>query len=145
MAERGGAGRLAPPHAALVLEDGRAFVGRALGADVLGEGEVVFNTAMTGYQEVLTDPSYAGQLVAMAAPEVGNYGTTPADAESERVQVAAFLVRQAARRPSSWRAERSLAAELEAAGVPGVEGIDTRRLTLHIRELGAIIEGFGFK
>ena len=98
------------PEALLVLEDGTPFAGEAFTAGAATvAGEVVFNTAMGGYQEVLTDPSYAGQLVCMAAPEVGNYGTAPADAESDTVQVAAFLVRQAARRPSSWRAERSLA------------------------------------
>jgi carbamoyl-phosphate synthase small subunit len=124
--------------ALLVLEDGSTFAGEAFAGGGTVAGEVVFNTAMSGYQEVLTDPSYRGQLVCMAAAQVGNYGTTGADAESERVQVAAFLVRQAARRPSSWRAERSLAAELEAAGVPGVEGIDTRRLVRHLRSAGAM-------
>jgi carbamoyl-phosphate synthase small subunit len=126
-------------EALLVLEDGTAFRGEAFtrrAATVAGE--VVFNTAMTGYQEVLTDPSYHRQLVCMAAPQVGNYGTAAADAESDRVQVAAFLVRQAARRPSSWRAERSLAEELDAAGVPGVEGLDTRRLVRHLRSAGAM-------
>jgi carbamoyl-phosphate synthase small subunit len=123
----------------LVLEDGTELRGEAFtGGPFTVAGEVVFNTAMGGYQEVLTDPSYAGQLVCMAAPEVGNYGTNPGDAESDRVQVAAFLVRQAARRPSSWRAERSLAQELEAAGVPGVEGLDTRRLVRHLRRRGAM-------
>src|SRR4029450_8120795 len=104
-------------EALLVLEDGTAFAGEAFTAEAATvAGEVVFNTAMGGYQEVLTDPSYAGQLVCMAAPEVGNYGTVGDDAESDRVQVAAFLVRQAARRPSSWRAERSPA---EGAGGGG--------------------------
>ncbi|HYY81625.1 MAG TPA: glutamine-hydrolyzing carbamoyl-phosphate synthase small subunit [Actinomycetes bacterium] len=126
-------------QALLVLEDGAAFRGEAFtpGRFTVA-GEVVFNTAMSGYQEVLTDPSYHRQLVCMAAPEVGNYGTNGADGESERVQVAAFLVRQAARRPSSWRAQRSLAEELEAAGVPGVEGLDTRRLVRHLRTAGAM-------
>jgi carbamoyl-phosphate synthase small subunit len=123
----------------LVLEDGTVFRGQAFTPGPFTvAGEVVFNTAMGGYQEVLTDPSYAGQLVCMAAPEVGNYGTTPADAESDRVQVAGFLVRQAARRASSWRAERTLAQELQAAGVPGVEGLDTRRLVRHLRQRGAM-------
>jgi carbamoyl-phosphate synthase small subunit len=126
-------------EALLVLEDGSVFRGEAFTAGACTvAGEVVFNTAMGGYQEVLTDPSYHAQLVCMAAPEVGNYGTTAADAESDRVQVAAFLVRQAARRPSSWRAERGLAAELDAAGVPGVEGVDTRRLVRHLRTAGAM-------
>jgi carbamoyl-phosphate synthase small subunit len=128
-----------PAAALLVLEDGTAFRGEAFTrAPATVAGEVVFNTAMGGYQEVLTDPSYHGQLVCMAAPQVGNYGTAAADAESARVQVAAFLVRQAARRPSSWRAERSLAEELDAAGVPGVEGLDTRRLVRHLRTAGAM-------
>jgi carbamoyl-phosphate synthase small subunit len=126
-------------EALLVLEDGSVFQGEAFTAGACTvAGEVVFNTAMGGYQEVLTDPSYHAQLVCMAAPEVGNYGTTAADAESDRVQVAAFLVRQAARRPSSWRAERGLAEELDAAGVPGVEGLDTRRLVRHLRTAGAM-------
>jgi carbamoyl-phosphate synthase small subunit len=126
-------------QALLVLEDGTAFRGQAFAAaPFTTAGEVVFNTAMGGYQEVLTDPSYRRQLVCMAAPEVGNYGTNDEDGESDRIQVAAFLVRQAARRPSSWRARRSLAEELEAAGVPGVEGIDTRRLVRHLRDRGAM-------
>jgi carbamoyl-phosphate synthase small subunit len=126
-------------EALLVLEDGAAFRGEAFTRrPATVAGEVVFNTAMSGYQEVLTDPSYHRQLVCMAAPEVGNYGTNAADAESDRVQVAAFLVRQAARRPSSWRAERGLAEELDAAGVPGVEGLDTRRLVRHLRTAGAM-------
>ena len=124
--------------ALLVLEDGTAFRGEAFAGGGTVAGEVVFNTAMSGYQEVLTDPSYRRQLVCMAAPQVGNYGVSAGDAESDRVQVSAFLVRQAARRPSSWRAERSLAAELDAAGVPGVEGIDTRRLVRHLRTAGAM-------
>src|SRR6266498_5635762 len=126
-------------HALLLLEDGAAFRGQAFASHPFTvAGEVVFNTAMSGYQEVLTDPSYRRQLVCMAAPEVGNYGVNDADGESDRIQVAAFLVRQAARRPSSWRAQRSLAEELEAAGVPGVEGIDTRRLVRHLRSAGAM-------
>jgi carbamoyl-phosphate synthase small subunit len=129
-----------PPEATLVLEDGATFRGEAFapGRPFTVAAEVVFNTAMTGYQEVLTDPSYRRQIVCMAAPEVGNYGVTPADAESDRVQVAGFLVRQAARRPSSWRATGSLAGELAAAGVPGVEGIDTRALVRHLRQRGAL-------
>jgi carbamoyl-phosphate synthase small subunit len=125
--------------ATLVLEDGSVFRGLSFTTRPFTvAGEVVFNTAMTGYQEVLTDPSYRRQLVCMAAPEVGNYGTNPDDAESDRVQVTAFLVRQAARRHSNWRASRGLAEELDAAGVPGVEGLDTRRLVRHLRERGAL-------
>jgi carbamoyl-phosphate synthase small subunit len=128
-----------PVPALLTLEDGTAFRGTAFTpAPFTVAAEVVFNTAMSGYQEVLTDPSYRRQIVCMAAPEVGNYGTNPEDAESDRVQVTAFLVREAARRPSNWRARRSLAEELEAAGVPGVEGLDTRRLVRHLRDAGAM-------
>ncbi len=124
--------------ALLVLEDGSVFRGTSFGAAGEAFGEAVFNTAMSGYQEVLTDPSYAGQVVVMTAPQQGNYGTNREDPESARVRVAAFAVREAARRASSWRAERTLHEELEAAGVPGIEGIDTRRLTLRIREVGAM-------
>jgi carbamoyl-phosphate synthase small subunit len=128
-----------PVPALLALEDGTAFRGTAFTlAPFTVAAEVVFNTAMSGYQEVLTDPSYRRQIVCMAAPEVGNYGTNPEDAESDRIQVTAFLVRQAARRPSNWRARRSLAEELEAAGAPGVEGLDTRRLVRHLRDAGAM-------
>ena len=126
------------PDALLVLEDGSAFRGTAFGATGEGFGEAVFNTGMSGYQEVLTDPSYAGQVVAMTAPEQGNYGSNAEDAESARVHVSGFVVREAARRASSWRATGSLADELARAGVVGVEGIDTRRLTLRLRERGAV-------
>jgi carbamoyl-phosphate synthase small subunit len=126
------------PEALLVLEDGSAFRGTAFGA--LGEtfGEAVFNTGMSGYQEVLTDPSYAAQIVVMTSPQQGNYGTNGGDAESASVRVAGFAVREASRRASSWRAERSLGDELADAGVVGIEGIDTRRLTLRLREFGAM-------
>lgn len=124
--------------ALLALEDGTVVRGTAFGAPGEAFGEAVFNTAMTGYQEVLTDPSYAGQIVVMTAPQQGNYGTNREDPESARVRVAGFVVREASRRASSWRAERTLHEELEAAGVPGVEGIDTRRIVLRIREVGAM-------
>jgi len=126
------------PPALLVLEDGSAFRGTAFGATGEGFGEADFNTAMSGYQEVLTDPSYAGQVVAMTAPEQGNYGTNAQDAESGRVHVSGFVVREAARRASSWRATGSLADELARAGVVGLEGVDTRRLTLRLRDRGAM-------
>nr|MDP9343685.1 glutamine-hydrolyzing carbamoyl-phosphate synthase small subunit [Actinomycetota bacterium] len=129
---------MAVTEALLVLEDGSVFRGTGFGADGETFGEAVFNTAMSGYQEVLTDPSYAGQVVTMTYPHQGNYGTNHEDGESSRVQVAGFAVREVARRPSSWRSERSLADELAAAGVVGIEGIDTRRLTLRIREAGAM-------
>jgi carbamoyl-phosphate synthase small subunit len=126
------------PAALLVLEDGSVFRGTAFGATGEGFGEAVFNTAMSGYQEVLTDPSYAGQVVAMTAPEQGNYGTNAQDAESGRVHVSGFVVREVARRASSWRATGSLADELARAGVVGLEGVDTRRLTLRLRDRGAM-------
>jgi carbamoyl-phosphate synthase small subunit len=125
-------------HATLVLEDGTAFRGIALGAVGTAFGEVVFNTGMSGYQEVLTDPSYAGQIVVMTHPHIGNCGVNQEDPESGRVHVAGFVVREAARRPSSWRSEGSLRAYLDGQGVVGIEEIDTRALTLHIREAGAM-------
>jgi carbamoyl-phosphate synthase small subunit len=124
--------------ALLVLEDGTSFRGRAFGATGETFGEAVFNTGMTGYQEVLTDPSYAGQVVAMTSPHQGNYGTNDEDPESTRVRVAGFVVREASRRASSWRAARTLGDELADARVIGIEGIDTRRLTLRLRERGAM-------
>ena len=124
--------------ALLVLEDGTSFGGRSFGAPGEVFGEAVFNTGMTGYQEVLTDPSYAGQVVAMTAPHQGNYGMNEEDPESFRVRVAGFAVREAARRASSWRATRTLREDLGEAGVIGIEGIDTRRLTLRLRERGVM-------
>ncbi len=123
--------------AILALADGRIFRGRAFGAIGERTGEVVFNTAMTGYQEVLTDPSYKGQLVCMTYPEIGNVGINREDAESRRVHVEGFIVREYWERPSSWRSEMTLGKFLEQAGVPGIEGIDTRALVRHIREHGA--------
>jgi carbamoyl-phosphate synthase small subunit len=124
--------------AVLALEDGTVFRGRALGASGEAIGEAVFNTGMSGYQEVLTDPSYAGQVVTMTAPHQGNYGTNPKDPESARVRVAGFVVREASRRATSWRAARTLHEELAKAGVVGLEGVDTRRLTLRLRERGVM-------
>jgi carbamoyl-phosphate synthase small subunit len=128
-------------EALLVLEDGSAFRGSAFGARGEAFGEAVFNTAMAGYQEVLTDPSYTGQIVAMTAPHIGNYGVNAEDAESGVVRVAGFVVREASRRTSSWRATGSLADALEVSGVVGIEGIDTRRLTLRIRSCGSMRAG----
>ena len=125
-------------EALLALEDGSTFAGRAFGAPGESFGEAVFNTAMSGYQEVLTDPSYAGQIVVMTSPHQGNYGVNAEDPESWRIQVAGFAVREAARRASSWRAEATLHEALESAGVPGIEGIDTRALTLRLRHHGAM-------
>ncbi len=123
--------------AVLALADGAVFEGLSFG--VAGEacGEVVFNTSMTGYQEILTDPSYVGQMVCMTYPEQGNYGVNGADEESERPHATGFIVRNHAEEPSSFRAERSLDAYLEAHGIVGIHGIDTRRLTRHIRVTGA--------
>ena len=131
--------RAAPPGSAcLLLEDGRRFDGLPLGARGVALGEVVFNTSMTGYQEVLTDPSYAGQLVTMTYPLIGNYGTNGEDAESARPQVAGFIVREAARAPSSWRSRDTLEDYLRRHGVVGIRDVDTRALTRHIRNEGAM-------
>jgi carbamoyl-phosphate synthase small subunit len=126
------------PPALLALEDGSIFRGHAFGSDGETFGEAVFNTAMSGYQEILSDPSYAGQVVAMTSPHQGNYGTNREDPESARVQVAGFVVREASRRASSWRATGTLHDELAEAGVIGLESIDTRRLTLRLRERGSM-------
>ena len=119
-----------------MLEDGRAFVGTALGADVVGEGEVVFNTAMTGYQEVLTDPSYAGQMLCMTYPLQGNYGVREADAESSRPWARAMIVRWACPTPSHHSSEASLDEYLQQWRVPAITEIDTRALTRHLRTHG---------
>ncbi len=125
----------------LALEDGSVFRGTAFGAEGESFGEAVFNTGMSGYQEILTDPSYAGQIVTMTSPHQGNYGVNDADRESGAIQVAGFAVREAARRPSSWRAESRLGDALARDGVIGIEGIDTRRLTRAVRDRGAMRAG----
>jgi carbamoyl-phosphate synthase small subunit len=122
----------------LALEDGRIFKGRSLGADGEKSGEIVFNTSMSGYQEILTDPSYCGQMVTMTYPLIGNYGINEEDVESERVQVRAFLIREYQEYPSNWRSRTSLAHYLMTNNIPGIEGIDTRALTRHIRLAGAM-------
>jgi carbamoyl-phosphate synthase small subunit len=129
------------PTALLVLEDGRTFRGESYGA--LGEtfGEAVFNTGMTGYQETLTDPSYHRQVVVQTAPHIGNTGVNDDDPESGRIWVSGYVVRDPARRPSSWRSRRSLDDELAAQGVVGISGVDTRALTRHLRERGAMRVG----
>nr|MDQ6915288.1 glutamine-hydrolyzing carbamoyl-phosphate synthase small subunit [Actinomycetota bacterium] len=124
--------------AVLILEDGRAFVGQALGASRLGQGEVVFNTAMTGYQEVLTDPSYAGQMLCMTYPLQGNYGVREADQESARAWARGFIARWISPEPSHHSATASLDGYLRAQGVPGIQGIDTRALTRHLRTHGTL-------
>ena len=128
---------VAGPSAVLVLEDGAAFHGRAFGAPGESFGEAVFNTAMCGYQEVLTDPSYTGQIVTMTSPHQGNYGVNAEDVESDAVRVAGFVVRDVSRRASSWRANGSLHDYLAERGIVGIDGIDTRALTLRIRRAGA--------
>jgi carbamoyl-phosphate synthase small subunit len=129
------------PDALLVLEDGRSFRGEAFGA--VGEtlGEAVFSTGMTGYQETLTDPSYHRQVVVMTAPHVGNTGVNDEDPESARIWVSGYVVRDPARRPSSWRARRSLGAELSAQGIVAISGVDTRAITRHLRERGVMRVG----
>ncbi|MFC6594506.1 glutamine-hydrolyzing carbamoyl-phosphate synthase small subunit [Kitasatospora paranensis] len=127
--------------AVLVLEDGRTFDGQAYGA--VGEtfGEAVFNTGMSGYQETLTDPSYHRQVVVMTAPQIGNTGWNDEDDESKQIWVAGYVVRDPARVASNWRSRRSLDEELAAQGVVGISGIDTRALTRHLRERGAMRVG----
>src|SRR5215217_4274912 len=128
-------------EAILVLEDGRVFRGESYGA--VGEtiGEIVFSTGMTGYQETLTDPSYKGQIVAMTAPHIGNTGVNDEDFESRRIWVDGYIVRDPARVRSNWRSNRSLDDELAAQEVVGISGIDTRALTRHLRERGAMRGG----
>lgn len=137
-----------PPHAPvrpapalLVLEDGRTFTGATYGAPGETFGEAVFNTAMTGYQETLTDPSYHRQVVVMTAPHVGNTGMNDEDAESSRIWVAGYVVRDPARRASNHRSQRALEDDLREQGVVGISGIDTRALTRHLRERGAMRVG----
>jgi carbamoyl-phosphate synthase small subunit len=127
--------------AVLVLEDGRAFHGDSYGAVGETVGEAVFSTGMSGYQETLTDPSYHRQVVVMTAPHIGNTGVNDEDNESSRIWVAGYVVRDPAIRPSSWRSRRSLEDELVEAGVVGISGIDTRALTRHLRERGAMRVG----
>ncbi|ROS30672.1 glutamine-hydrolyzing carbamoyl-phosphate synthase small subunit [Cellulomonas sp. PhB150] len=127
--------------AVLVLEDGRTFAGQAYGARGTTLGEIVFNTGMTGYQETLTDPSYHRQIVVMTAPHIGNTGVNDDDQESARIWVAGYVVRDPARRASNWRSTRTLDDDLEAQGVVGISGIDTRALTRHLRERGVMRAG----
>ena len=124
--------------ALLVLEDGRSFRGRAWGAAGERCGEVVFNTSMSGYQEVLTDPSYAGQIVCMTYPLIGNYGVNRADEESSRPWIEGFVVREASAVASNWRSEETLDGYLRRWNVPGIERVDTRALVRHIRDKGAM-------
>jgi len=127
--------------AALVLEDGRVFRGSAYGARGRSLGEAVFCTGMTGYQETLTDPSYHRQIVVQTAPHIGNTGWNDEDDESARIWVSGYVVRDPARTPSNWRAKRTLDEELERQGVVGISEVDTRTLTRHLREQGAMRSG----
>jgi carbamoyl-phosphate synthase small subunit len=124
--------------AALVLEDGSVFAGQSVGAEGEWVGEVVFNTSMTGYQEIITDPSYWGQMVAFTCPHIGNVGVNEEDVESRLPYVRAVLARQICMQPSNWRATRSLHEYLRAHGVPALSGLDARRLTLILREKGVM-------
>ncbi len=127
-----------PGKAVLALEDGSAFEGAGFGAAVPATGEVVFNTSMTGYQEILTDPSYAGQIVVLTYPLIGNYGVNPHDFESRKVQVSGLVVRQHCDRPSHWESERTLHEFLDSQGVPGISGVDTRAVTRRLRTRGVM-------
>ena len=125
-------------NAILALEDGRCFEGTAFGATGTTTGEICFNTSMTGYQEVITDPSYCGQIVAMTYPQIGNYGINPQDAESHGPHIRAFVIGELCAVPSNWRASQPLATYLAGHGILGIEGIDTRALTKHLRSRGAM-------
>ena len=125
-------------RALLALEDGRFFAGESFGATGSCVGEICFNTSMTGYQEVLTDPSYRGQIVAMTYPLIGNYGTNAADAESREPHVRGFVIEELSEVASNWRSENSLEAYLRSWKIPGAQGIDTRALTRHLRTRGAM-------
>ena len=132
---------LTTPNAVLVLEDGSRYEGRAYGAEGTTFGEIVFATGMSGYQETLTDPSYAGQIVLMTAPHIGNTGMNDLDMESRRIWVAGYAVRDASRIVSNFRAERSLDNDLDHEGIVGIQGIDTRAVTRHIRSKGSMRAG----
>lgn len=125
--------------ALLVLEDGVTFEGESLGAEGTAVGEVVFNTGMTGYQEILTDPSYAGQIVTLTYPLIGNYGINTDDDESRTIQVAGFVVREACEHPSNWRSRWTLKEHLTAKNIPGIHQIDTRALTRRLRAAGVMM------
>ncbi|HLY81932.1 MAG TPA: carbamoyl phosphate synthase small subunit, partial [Acidimicrobiales bacterium] len=130
----------------LVLADGTTFEGETVGwqpPSGVASGEVVFNTVLAGYQEVITDPSYAGQVITFTYPHIGNYGVMPDDDESRRPHCRGVIVRELTRRPSSWRAAEDLGTFLERHRVPGLTGIDTRRLTRHIRDAGSMPAAFG--
>ena len=128
-------------RAVLVLEDGQVFTGRSYGADGSAFGEAVFSTGMTGYQETLTDPSYHQQVVVMTAPHIGNTGMNIEDNESSKIWVAGFVVRNPSTLTSNWQSEKDLEAELIDQNIVGIQGIDTRALTRHLRDRGAMRVG----
>ncbi|MBC8002007.1 MAG: carbamoyl phosphate synthase small subunit, partial [Opitutaceae bacterium] len=125
-------------NAILALEDGSVFRGKGFGAPASACGEICFNTSMTGYQEILTDPSYKGQIVAMTYPLIGNYGVNTQDVESWRPHVAGFVIRELSPVVSNWRSDSSLEDYLASNGIPGIQGIDTRALTKKLRVRGAM-------
>ncbi|MEI6591585.1 MAG: carbamoyl-phosphate synthase domain-containing protein, partial [Actinomycetes bacterium] len=127
--------------ALLVLEDGKVFAGKSYGKTGETLGELVFATGMTGYQETLTDPSYAGQIVVQTAPHIGNTGVNSRDEESDKIWVAGYVVRDASRVVSNFRAEKSLDQELEDFSIVGIRGVDTRALTRHLRSAGSMRAG----
>lgn len=129
----------------LVLRDGTVFEGELIGSqdNTISSGEVVFHTGLTGYQEVISDPSYAGQIITFTTPHIGNYGTTPLDNEAHRVHARGVIIREEARRESNWRSDQSLDSYLKAMGISGIAGIDTRRLTRILRDTGAMPGAFG--
>jgi carbamoyl-phosphate synthase small subunit len=128
---------LLPSHAILALADGTVYRGQAFGSPVIGAGEVVFNTSITGYQEILTDPSYAGQIVTMTYPQIGNVGVNPEDEESKRPYLRGFVAKEVFDVPSNWRSQQSLGRYMQLHGIPGISGIDTRALVRRIRDGGA--------
>jgi carbamoyl-phosphate synthase small subunit len=131
-------------YGCLVLADGSVFEGELIGAErEVASGEVVFNTSMSGYQEIITDPSYAGQIINFTYPHIGNYGVNSSDVESQRPHCRGIIIRELARRHSNWRSEGDLDSYLKSEGVPGIAGIDTRRLTRHIRNHGSMSGAFG--
>ena len=124
--------------AVLLLDDGKLFKGTTFGATGQSIGEVCFNTGMTGYQEILTDPSYAKQIVTMTAPHIGNYGVNSEDIESEKIQISGFVIKEESTFPSSWRSEMSLGDYLRKQNIVGIKNIDTRALTRHLRDNGVM-------
>ncbi len=127
------------PTAYLVLADGTTYEGQHFGAPGTTTGEVVFNTGMTGYQEILTDPSYAGQLVTMTYPLIGNYGVNEGDFESRKIQPAGYIIKELCEKPSNWRSDRTLDSFLKQSGVVAIQGIDTRAVTRRIRSVGVMM------